>query len=77
MKYLFTFTLILIGILSSNAEKRKVEIVFAQEELVYVVLNETLIGENPSNLKIDFELGGELLFFKRGYYSQRLSLIHI
>jgi hypothetical protein len=55
------------------SQKKKVEIQYLQED-VYVVYEEKLVGESPSYVKIDFALGGDLIFFKRGYYSQRVKI---
>lgn len=54
-------------------QKKKVELSYSQED-VYVVLDEKLVGLSPKGMKLDFALGGEIYFFKRGYYSHRVKV---
>jgi len=68
--------LLLVSLLAINnlaAQKRAVEMSYMQEE-VSVVLDGVLIGDNPSRVKIDFELSKSLILFKRGYYTQRVEI---
>lgn len=74
MKRIFFILLVVASVISATAQKRKVELNFVQLEGVYVVVNEVLIGENPKYLKLDFNLGGDIIIFKRGYYSQRIEI---
>ena len=55
------------------AQKRAVQVSYAQED-VNVVLDGIFLGDNPSNIKVDFELSKSLIFFKRGFYTQRVEI---
>ena len=70
-----TTSLILLFFLGtiSYAQKKAVEIVYSQDG-VSVVLDERLVGANPRLIKVDFELSKNLIFFKRGYYTQRVEI---
>ncbi len=68
--------IILFGILISSiayTQTLKVGVDYKQEE-VSVILNEKLIGINPPLLSINFDLGGEIIFYKKGYYSHRIEI---
>ncbi len=73
MKKIIILSILILIVTLTFAEKRKVEVVYKQEE-VYVVFEENLIGVSPEFLKIEFALGGDLIFFKAGYYSQRVKI---
>lgn len=68
-------TLALLSIISiiAVAQKKAVEITYSQPD-VYVVMDEQMVGINPKTIKIDFAIGGDLYFFKRGCYSQRVTI---
>jgi len=55
------------------AQKRAVEVSYAQEN-VNVVLDGVFLGDSPRAVKVDFELSKSLIFFKRGYYTQRVEI---
>jgi len=56
-----------------HAQSIKVGIDYKQDE-VFVILNEKLIGTMPPALNVDFDLGGEIIFYKKGYYSHRVEI---
>jgi len=72
-KFATSIILLFFIVTMSNAQKKAVEIVYSQED-VSVVLDEHLVGANPRFIKIDFELSKNLIFFKRGYYTQRVEI---
>ncbi len=73
MRKVLVILLLAFGVFTVQAQKQTVAITYAQEE-VFVVLDGILIGANPKSLKIDFELSKSLIFFKRGYYTQRMEI---
>ncbi len=65
---------LLVGVISiAYAQKKKVTISYKQEG-VTVILDNDLIGTNPSLVKVDFELSKSIVFYKRGFYAQRLEI---
>lgn len=73
-KYFFLLILFSISSVSVNAQMKKVSLIYQQPDEVFVMVNDKLVGTNPNTLKIDFNLGGEIVFFKIGYYSQQISI---
>ncbi|MBN2570709.1 MAG: hypothetical protein JXA68_01160 [Ignavibacteriales bacterium] len=73
MKKFLLSILISVAAFTASAQVMKVDISYNQEE-VFVVLNDKLIGNNPEFLKINFDMGGDLIFFKKGYYSHRIKI---
>ena len=62
-KVFITSLLLVIGLTVLWAQKNKVEVTYNEPE-TYVVFNENLIGICPDFLKLDFAIGGDLVFFK-------------
>ncbi len=73
MKFLLSLSLSIAISFALQAQKRKVIMTFTHND-VQVMVNEELVGPNPKVIKVDFTLGGEILFFKHGYYSQRIEI---
>lgn len=55
------------------AQKKKVLVTYNQED-VHVIVTDNYVGRSPSTLKLDFDLGGDIIFFKKGYFSYRVTL---
>lgn len=51
----------------------KVELSFKQE-MVYVLLDDKLVGMDPELIKINFDLNKDLYFYKKGFFSQRVEI---
>lgn len=52
---------------------KKVNVSYNEPE-TYVILEEELIGVCPEFIKIDFAIGGDLIFYKPGFYSYRIGI---
>ena len=72
-KTLFIHLFILLGISISYGQKTKIAVSYNEPE-TYVVFNEELIGVCPEFIKLDFAIGGDLIFFKPGFYSFRIEI---
>ena len=72
-KTLFISLFIFLGISTSFAQKIKIAVSYNEPE-TYVVFNEELIGVCPDFIKLDFAIGGDLVFFKPGFYSYRVEI---
>lgn len=72
MKY-FVLALLLMVSLSIFSQRKKVNVQYGQED-VLVLVDGTMMGENPNSLKIDPQLNRKIFFYKNGYYSQTINL---
>lgn len=73
IKYLFTLILIGTLSLSTQAKKSKVYLEYNTEKTA-VTVNGEFVGYNPTKIMIDFALGGEMLFFSKGYLSKIVQI---
>ncbi|MBS2098099.1 hypothetical protein [Carboxylicivirga linearis] len=68
MKKYLLVTLLICSI-STIAQTTKVKVNYKQDD-VSVILDNTYLKSNPSDVKINFDVNKVLYFIKRGYYSQ-------
>jgi hypothetical protein len=74
MKKIVISASFILSVLVAYTQKQYVDITYVQEDGVSVVLDGALLGENRTSVKVDFELSKDILFFKRGYYTQRVEI---
>ena len=74
MKHLISYLIVLVFFETIGfSQIKKVELSYNQQE-VYVVLDDHLLGMNPAYIKVNFDINKDLYFYKKGYYSQRLEI---
>lgn len=73
MRYITLIAVFFIIHANVFAGKTKVKITYSQSD-VNLIYNNKLSGDDLPGIKIDFSLGGTLIFYKTGYFSKTVEI---